>query len=219
MALGLVGSAVAEVVTIQGDPLDANAALTLADQWTAGTNDPDSFGEILSAEVISAEAQAPLLELMGMPAQRSHRGKPEATTRPALFELAAGGQGPARLANPPSLDDADDDALALGRKARDLLEVLSGASGSSEPDGVNRRTAVPGEAPPVDAPSGPREGRSSWLREGLFMLRAHREWVLVGMLTVLGAMFGLRHFGQATGAAKPGARKPARSARLARLAR
>jgi hypothetical protein len=220
MALGIVGSAVADVVPIQGSPVDAaNGGVARAERWSTGTNDPDPFGELVSAETVDADAQSPLLRLMGMPAQRMHREKQAVPSLPGLAEPAAanGLRAPGRLPNASDLDDpddADDGALLLGRTARDLLEGMGGASGSPERDGVHRRVAD-SEAPPADAPPGAAEVRSSPLREGLFLLRAHREWVLVGMLTMLGAVFGLRHFGQATGAAKPRKRKPARRRRLA----
>lgn len=213
-ALFVTAGAVADMVPLDVDPLNPHADAIAADQWTAGTAEPDPLAELLSAMPPVSEARAPLLELMGMPPPPVRRGRAAGFTIPGLIEQTSAASSPdtGRLANPVAFEEADDGANTLRREALGILEGLNGSADPSEPSGAQRQMFAPAEPLPSHATAGPAEVRSSWLREGLLVLRANREWVLVAMLFALGAALGIWHFGQSTGAPKPRARTPARLA-------
>ena len=214
-ALLMTAGAAADVVPLQGDALDPQGAAP-ADQWAAADDKSEPFAELLSAVPTDTGAQAPLLELMGLPARRVDRKRVVAYAMPGLVEqpVAASGRPTDRLANPMAWDETDDGDVALHRKALEFLEELEALADSPEPYGTPRQAFASGGEPPLPrGPSGPTELRRSWVRDGLLSLRANREWVVVGILGMLMGTFAIRRFGRPTGVAHAGARRPSRLAR------
>ena len=182
-ALGSTSGAMAAVVPL-GEPLGSNAAWD--DPWAAATDEPDPFADLLAVDGMD-EGQAPLLELLGMPTQV--RRARAAAGGPAEPRSAAADGETGRLATTAALDDPDDGVASAGRKALEVFEALGMSSGPSE--SYVLRQAVPSE-PLAAPPAVPSEGQSSWLREGLQLLRSNREWVVLAVAAVVLGMFAMR---------------------------
>jgi hypothetical protein len=195
-ALGLTTGAFAAAVPL-GDPLGSNAAWG-DDPWAAATDEPDPFSDLLSVDGMD-EGQAPLLELLGMPTQ-ARRGKAAAAGGPVEPRAAAGDRETGRLAVTAALDDPDDGIASAGRRALEVFEALGVSSGPS--DSYAMRHAAPSEPLPA-LPSVPSEGQSSWLREGLQLLRGNREWVVLAVAAVVLGMFAMRASSLWAGRPKP----------------
>ncbi|HYE71253.1 MAG TPA: hypothetical protein VD932_07005 [Aquabacterium sp.] len=203
-ALGLTaGGAVADVVALPGDGLDPAAASASTDVLSDSAGAADPFAELLSVGTSEAEAHTPLLELLGVPQQPVRRG------RPADYVAAASVDHPS-MAKTRDLhrfatsapDEADDGVATLGRQAFEMLQGFGESAGETGPVAVNRSTAAR-ETLSSSAGARPAEAQSTWLREGLLLLRSNREWVLAGVIALLGAMVALRHFARPNAAAGP----------------